>query len=754
MTEPELAEARTTHITRRPTGARRLWLRRFLVEVVIDAVLLALIVLVLGLFHIPQPFPFGETRAPILGFQDIQLWEIVWFGAALVLANRFARPVIVALVGRVILRTLGLFVVVINAVTIYLAGLISPDFVAIADPFWLWLIVGAALFTALSALVMTALGLNRPAAVALGYGGPVWEALEALPTPRRNTLVENLRLQQVYEAIYATSLDVALAGTRIGRLRRWSQAHLLGEPPEAEQAAAPERLRALLQDLGPTYVKIGQMLASRRDLLPAEWTTELSKLQSEARPFSWDEARDVLIAELHREPELLFRTIDPDPFAAASTAQVHRATTLDGREVAVKIQRPAILAKTKADLGVIQELASVAEARFVLARRIGAADVVGEFATGVLRELDYRNEAYQARRLADGLAKFPDVHIPEVDDALSTSRVLTMEFIRGIKISDAEAIEAAGLDTTQLGSRFIRAIIKQVLIDGFFHGDPHPGNVLVDPETGRIVFLDLGLVGRLDRQQRLDLLSLIYAVKEVDIPSIADGLLALGSTGPSFDEARFRDDVDRIAHQYLIYGHASSLGEGLASFLGAVFDAGIRLDSQLTLAIKAVIQAEETARALSWDVDIASAAAEEAADALREALDYDQLSKQARSTALRIGKEVARRVPSMEEAAFKWFDMFNRGRITVEVDTADLGRRIGAVAAIGRQATVGLIVVGQLIGTAIVMAILLQPSASGFEGFAYAAMIAFVVTLLVSFWVLFRMLTGTDDDEEPPARRR
>lgn len=754
MSEPEPVGTPATLAARRPTTGRRLWLRRFVLEVAIDSALLSVIVLVLGVFHVPQPFPFGETRAPILGFQDIDLWEVAWFAGALVLVNRFARPVIVALLGRVILRTLGLFVVVINAVTIYLATLISPTFVAVADPFWLWLIVAATLFTALSAVVMTALGLNRPAAVALGYGGPVWDVLEALPTPRRNTFVENLRLQQVYEAIYATSLDVALTGTSVGRLRRWSQAHLLGEPPDAEQAAAPERLRALLQDLGPTYVKIGQMLASRRDILPAEWTTELAKLQSEARPFSWDEARGVIVAELHREPELLFRTIDPDPFAAASTAQVHRATTLDGREVAVKVQRPAILAKTKADLGVIQELASVAESRFLLARRIGAAGVVGEFATGVLRELDYRNEAYQARRLADGMAKFPDVHIPTVDDQLSTSRVLTMEFIRGIKISDVDAIEAAGMDTRLLGSRFIRAIIKQVLIDGFFHGDPHPGNVLVVPETGRIVFLDLGLVGRLDRQQRLDLLSLIYAVREVDIPSIADGLLALGSTGPSFDEARFRDDIDRLAHQYLVYGHASSLGEALGSFLGAVFDAGIRLDSQLTLAIKAVIQAEETARALSWDIDLAGAAAEEAADALREALDYDQLRKQARSTALRIGKEVARRAPSVEEAAFKWFDMFNRGRITVEVDTADLGRRIGAVAAIGRQATVGLIVVGQLIGTAIVMAILLQPSASGFEGFAYAAMIAFAITLLVSFWVLFRMLTGSDDDEEPPTHRR
>jgi ubiquinone biosynthesis protein len=752
MSEPEGTGTVGPKPATRAAGGRR-WLRRFIIEAAIDAAILVVIVLVLGIIHVPQPFPFGAASAPILGFTDVDAWEVVWFAAVVVLANRFARPVIVAVVGRLVLRTLGLFVVVVNAVTIYLATLVSPDFVAVADPYWVWLLLAATLYTAASAIVMTTLGLNRPSGLTIG-GGPVWRTLEALPTPRRNSLVENLRLQQVYQAIYATSLDVALADTPVGRVRRWSQAHLLGETAEEERLAAPERIRGLLQDLGPTYVKIGQMLASRRDLLPAEWTDELAKLQSEARPFPWDEARAVLVAELGREPESLFAAIEPEPFAAASTAQVHRALAFDGRLVAVKIQRPQILAKTKADLGVIEELASVAEARFALARQIDATGVVGEFAAGVLRELDYRNEVYQAKRLADGMAKFPDIHIPDVVTELSTARVLTMEFVEGIKISRADEIAAAGLDTQALGSTFIRAVIKQVLVDGFFHGDPHPGNVLVDPATGRIVFLDLGLVGRLDRQQRLDLLSLIYAVREIDIPGIADGLLALGTPERGFDEARFRDHIDQLAHQYLIYGHVDSLGSALSSFLGAVFEAGLRLDSQLTLAIKAVIQAEETARALSWDIDIASAAAEEAADALREALDYDRLRKQARSTALRLGKEVARRVPSVEEAAFKWFDMFNRGRITVEVDTADLGKRIAGVAAIGRQATVGLIVAGQLIGTAIVMAILLQPGASGFEGFAYAAMIAFALTLLVSFWVLFRMLTAHDDEEPPPRRGR
>jgi ubiquinone biosynthesis protein len=495
----------------------------------------------------------------------------------------------------------------------------------------------------------------------------------------------------------------------------------------------------MLQRLGPTYVKIGQMMASRSDVLPAEWIVELSKLQSEAAPFAYEDVVAIITKELGAPPEELYRTFDPQPFAAASTAQVHEARLHDGTLVAVKVQRPRIVAKTQADLGVIEELAGVAERRLAVARKIGFKAIVGEFAQGVLKELDYRNEAYHARRLADGMARFPEIHVPTVYDELSGQRVITMEFVNGIKISKADELRAAGFDTTALGTTFIRAMIKQVLVDGFFHGDPHPGNILADPASKQIIFLDLGLVGQLNAQQRVDLLGLIYSIKETDIPGIGDGLMALGKPTEEFDEAGFRDDIDRLARQYLVYGKASSLGDALGAFLSAVFDNGLRLDSQLTLAMKAVIQAEETARALSFDIDLGEAAVSEARAALLDSFTPENLQKQFQGTVVRIGKELARKVPSMEGAALSWLDQFNKGKFVVEVDTKGLERSISSVSDIGRQATVGIIVVGQLIGTAIVMAVLLQPSLSQFQGVAYAAMIAFAVTLIVSFIVLFRV---------------
>ncbi|HEX5015218.1 MAG TPA: AarF/UbiB family protein [Candidatus Limnocylindrales bacterium] len=722
-------------------------MRRFIVQAVIDALTAFAVVFVLSRIEINQPFPFGADSAPIMQPAGNGILAYLVWGAIFVIVNRVVRPILVALFGRLLFATLGLFVVVLTALAIGIASWLAPGDVGnLADPQPLWLLLTAALFTLAELVLDVVLGLSRPH-VGAPAGGAIWTALESLPTPRRNALIENLRLQQVYEALYQTSIDIAFEDTPIGASRRWFERVVLGEKRLVEDENAPQRVAALLQQLGPTYVKIGQMMAARTDILPPEWTDEFVRLQADAAPFPWEDAREVIIAELKGPPEELFGSFEQEPFAAASTAQVHRATLLDGTPVAVKVQRPKIVAKTKADLGVMQELAKTAEKRFSLARRIAIRGMVGEFAKGVLEELDYRNEAYHARRLTDSMSRFERVHIPIVYSDLSSSRILTMEFVRGIKITDTERLREAGIDESELGATFMRAIIKQVLIDGFFHGDPHPGNILVDPENGQIIFLDLGLVGQLSAEQRIDLLGLVYALKEVDLSGIADSLIALGKPTPAYDEAALRSAVDRLGRQYLVYGEADSIGGALSGFLGAVFEHGLQLDSQLTLAVKAIVQAEDTATRLAYDLDMGQAAVEEAQAALLASLEPDVVMKQVQGHAIKIGKELARRAPSLEDSVLRWLDLLNRGKIVVEVDTSELNRSVGKVGDVGRQATVGLIVVGQLIGTAIVMAIMLQPSLVEYQGVAYAAMIAFGVTLVVSFIVLFRMFLNRGGDD-------
>ncbi len=724
-------------------------MRRFVVEVLIDAVIVLAVGLLLSLIHVGQPFPFGPGSAPIFERVDAGAPAYLLFAAILGIVNRVVRPIVVALTGRLVLATGGLMLIVITWLMLLIASRFAPQLFVVADPLWLWSLLAAALFSVSSVLIDALFGLSRPTLDPEGHGTFVWRLLDGLPTPRRNAILENLRFQQVYDTIYRYGLDIFLGGTPIGRVRGWFQRVILRETDELAGMTPQARVRVMLQSLGPTYVKIGQMVASRGEALPPEWLAELQLLQSDVAPFPWEEARDVIRKELGKFPEELFATIESEPFAAASTAQVHRATLDDGTLVAVKVQRPNIVAKTKADLGVMQELAKVIARRSELARRLDIEGILHEFASGVIDELDYRNEAYYARRIADNMVKFPGLHVPMVYGALSGQRVMTAEFIQGVKITSVDQLDAAGIDRREIGTLFVRALIKQVLVDGFFHGDPHPGNVFVEPETGRIVMLDFGLIGRLTRDQRLDLLDLINGLQMADSAAIAASIRSLGSPSSSFDERRFGYAIDRIVNQYLVHREGGTLADALSAVLGAVYENGLRLSNDLTLAMKAVIQAQETAAALDPHIDIGQAALGEARDAVLGGLNIDNLRQTATTTGLRVGREVVRRIPTLEQAAYLWLDQLGKGKITVAIDASDLGTQFERIDNTGRRLTQGLLAVGQLIGSAILVAVALQPSVAAQTGvLAQIAVVVFFGVLANSLLIGYRLSRSPNSNED------
>src|SRR6478672_2900386 len=221
-------------------------------------------------------------------------------------------------------------------------------------------------------------------------------------------------MQEVYDTMSSYGMEIAVGGTALAPIRRLGDRMRGRSNSELDRMSTPAKVRMMLQQLGPTFVKVGQMASSRADALPLEWRTELDKLQSTVAPFPWEQARQIMAHELRADPETLFASIEHVPLGAASLAQVHRATLHDGRQVVVKVQRPDIQAKVRADLGVIQELAAVAEARVAFARQMDATGLAQEFGDGVAEELDYRIEAYHARRLADVIRTIPDTHVPEV----------------------------------------------------------------------------------------------------------------------------------------------------------------------------------------------------------------------------------------------------------------------------------------------------------------------------------------------------
>ncbi len=419
--------------------------RLFVLRVLIDSVLVAFLLWLLSLFDVPSPFPFGTTQSPMFVVTSDSLPALLVTGFLVALFESVVKPVIVAFTGRLLLWSAGIFIVVVNAIVLWLVGRFSPLTLEVADPVVLWLLLFAALYTVFSSILDAVLGLTRPSVDAAERGQSIWRVLDALPTPRRNAILENLRMQQVYDTVYRYGLDAALEGTPLAKVRSWVRVRLLRESDELAGLSTPARVRIMLQQLGPMYVKIGQMIASRGAALPPEWLTELQKLQSDAAPFPWEQAREVVVNQLGAEPEELFAEFEHEPFAAASTAQVHRARMHDGTLVAVKVQRPQIVAKTKADLGVMQELAKVAERRFDVARRLGAEGIVREFAAGVIKELDYRNETYASRRIADNMRKFGEIHIPVVHGKLSGERVLTAEFVQGHQDLEGRGAPRGGL---------------------------------------------------------------------------------------------------------------------------------------------------------------------------------------------------------------------------------------------------------------------------------------------------------------------
>jgi len=312
---------------------------------------------------------------------------------------------------------------------------------------------------------------------------------------------------------------------------------------------APQRLRMALEELGPTFVKLGQVLSTRPDLLPPAYIAELARLQDTVPPEPWEPVRAQLEAELGAPVEEVFATLDPEPIAAASLAQVHAATLPDGSEVVVKIQRPNIEATINVDLDILADVARLLQTRTPLGELYDLPGIVEEFAATLRAELDFYREGHNADRFRANFADEPYLYIPKVYWEYTTRRVLVLERIHGIKIDDIAALDAAGYDRYRIGLHAARMVIKEVLEDGFFHADPHPGNFFVMP--GEVIgAMDFGMVGYLSRRTRTDLVRLYIAAVQLDEEAVVDQLVRMGVVGGAVDRMGLQHDIGRLLRKY------------------------------------------------------------------------------------------------------------------------------------------------------------------------------------------------------------
>src|SRR6516225_2689960 len=329
---------------------------------------------------------------------------------------------------------------------------------------------------------------------------------------------------------------------RTGQVLAWGQA---GDIADLE---LQQRARLALEQLGPTFVKLGQMLSTREDLLPATWTDELSRLYSRVAPVPFDDLLPQIEQALGRSPFEVFADLEREPYAAASIAQIHRATLTSGTPVILKIRRPVIVAKVDADLRILEHLAHLAEREIPEARRYRPVDVVGQLRRSLERELDLAVEARNTERFARNFAGDLDVLVPRVYWEWTSSSMNVQEHIEGIRGDDLEAIDNAGLDRKAIGARGVDAMLKMILIDGFFQADPHPGNVMCLPGN-RIALIDFGMVGRLSPARRIQLVNLLAGFVHQDEETMLDVLLDWRGN-EAVNEARLAADLGELAVDY------------------------------------------------------------------------------------------------------------------------------------------------------------------------------------------------------------
>ena len=398
------------------------------------------------------------------------------------------------------------------------------------------------------------------------------------------------RERQIAEVLVRYGLSYL--GTVVGLDRLISVAHGVAGRAATDAHTSAENLRLALEELGPTFIKLGQLLSTRADLLPPDYRAELTKLQDTAPAVPSEVVEDIVERELHAPAAAVFAAFEPVPLACASVGQAHTATLHDGTEVVVKVRRPNVVEEMDRDLEIIQNFAARASRHSKTAARYDVVGLADEFVHTLRGQLDYLQEARNAARFATNFADDPTVQIPRVFPDLTTSRVITLERIRGMKITDLAALEEAGLPRHELAERTALIVAKMIFEDGLFHADPHPGNFFIE-STGRVGIIDFGMVGELDDRLREQLARLLTGFLRRDPGRLADALLALGTSSGVVDRARLREDLANLLTRY--FGRSIgevSLRRAIGEMLEIVRRHRLRVPRDLSLLFTVLIIAE------------------------------------------------------------------------------------------------------------------------------------------------------------------
>ena len=535
--------------------------------------------------------------------------------------------------------------------------------------------------------------------------------------------------------------DLSLLLVKYGRsdlVREAGLVDVAGDAPPATVAdGKPEELAADLERLGPTYIKLGQMLSTRGDLLPPAYIDALSRLQDDVAPFGFDEVEQIVSSELGVRISRAFQEFDNIPLASASLGQVHRAVLRNGRQVAVKVQRPGIREGILDDLDALRELAQFADSHFKVARRYGFAGMLDEFRKSMLRELDYQQEARNLQTLGANLARFPRIHVPQPVLDYTTTRVLTMDFIGGAKLTSLGPLAQLEVDGPELAHDLLSSYLQQILVDGFFHADPHPGNVFIT-EQGDIALIDLGMIGRVPPEVQEHLVRLLLGISDGRGDDAARALLEIAirdlDEEEEVDEASFRRRIGEIVveHQTADMSQIRA-GAIILEMSRASVQSGLRPPPELSMLGRALLALDEVGRTLDPRFDPNETIRRQAAEIVRGRIS-SSTGQGSVFSALLEARDFVEHFPGRVNRVM---DALAQGEMKLNVRGVDEREIMRGLHQVANRITAGVIIAALIIGAAMLTRVETSVTILGYPALAIVCFLAaagFGFVLLVNIW--------------------
>lgn len=533
--------------------------------------------------------------------------------------------------------------------------------------------------------------------------------------------------------------DVAMLLIKYGRSDLISVAGLEGSvlpdeiAAESHEAAPAEDLAKDLEKLGPTFIKLGQLLSTRSDLLPGPYLDALTRLQDQIEPFPYEEVERIVSGELAVRMSKAFAGFEPTPLAAASLSQVHRAYMRDGREVVVKVQRPNIRDLIVGDLEALNEIAHFLDQHTELGRRYEFENMLVNLRKSLLRELDFTIEANNLHTIGQNLAEFENIVVPAPVDDFTTTRVLTMEYISGKKITALNPLRLLEIDGGLLADELFRAYLNQFLIDGFFHADPHPGNVFLTDDN-RIALLDVGMVGRMTRTFQDNLLRLLLAISEGRGEMAAQAAIKMGEEKEGFDRGAFeRRITDLVADNSDAILSRMNAGKVTLEITRISADCWFRLPAEFTMIAKALLNLDRVVYSLDPNFDPNIIIRERA----NEILQRNILKSVAPNNLLSSVVDLKEFVEKLPTRVNRILDSAGNNDLRFKVDTIDEKIVLEGLQKIANRITLGLVVAALIVGAAMLMRVETSFRIFGYPGLA---MIFFLLAAAAGLVLVFSIL--------------